>query len=132
VYAPSFGEVFSPGLLTVRTTTAYNAIQKSCSVHNNMRSPRSRAMPPRSGILTVTVHDRLLDGHRGGETPGLIPNPEAKPSRVDVGTGVREPPGRRPSCPATSLSFPRRFMAGVPTCLSGSAAPSGGRRGPTF
>ena len=37
-----------------------------------------------------------FDGHRGRETPGLIPNPAVKPTCVILGTMVREPMGRLP------------------------------------
>src|SRR3954468_17685620 len=36
-----------------------------------------------TGLLVVRVVDGCFGGYSGGETPGLIPNPEAKPSSAD-------------------------------------------------
>src|SRR4051794_41649842 len=35
------------------------------------------------GLLVCRCVDGCFGGHSGGETPGLIPNPEAKPSSAD-------------------------------------------------
>ena len=37
--------------------------------------------------------DRIAQAGSGGDTPGLIPNPEVKPTYVLCGTVVREPTG---------------------------------------
>ncbi len=39
------------------------------------------------------IFNEQHDGHSGGVTPGLIPNPEVKPTHVLCGTVVREPTG---------------------------------------
>ena len=34
-------------------------------------------------LVFTAIADSCFGGHSGGETPGLIPNPEAKPSSAD-------------------------------------------------
>ena len=34
-------------------------------------------------MLVFAMLDKCFGGHSGGETPGLIPNPEAKPFSAD-------------------------------------------------
>src|SRR5436305_13020337 len=75
--------------------------------------------PPRE---TVEVWNRCHGGHSGGETPGHIPNPEAKPSSAD-GTAPervwesRTPPntpnveGRTQPCGPRRISHPRPTTA---------------------
>ena len=47
------------------------------------------------GVLPSIYGD---SGHSSWETPGLIPNPEVKPTHVACCTEVRESPGSMPSC----------------------------------
>src|SRR5436305_6084253 len=92
--------------------------------------------PPRE---TVEVWNRCHGGHSGGETPGHIPNPEAKPSSAD-GTAPASvwesrtppdnnvtvegrPPGAALNCVCISGTAPRREGC---TCERSSA----GRRPP--
>ena len=50
-------------------------------------------------------------GHSRGETPGLIPNPEVKPSHVPGCTEVREPSGSPISC--YYLPFIERYSSSL-------------------
>src|SRR5208282_1337008 len=58
----------------------------------------SGARLPLANLKYPTPVARSADGQSGGETPGLIPNPEVKPTGVPRGTEVREPTGTAESC----------------------------------
>jgi hypothetical protein len=77
VYARSFGDVFSL-IATNRSFTGSIVRQVAYYTSHLLDS------------------QRWFDGHSGGETPGLIPNPAVKPACVILGTMVREPMGRLP------------------------------------
>ncbi len=47
----------------------------------------------KKSLYPISLGTHWYDGHSGGDTPGLIPNPEVKPTYVLCGTVVREPTG---------------------------------------
>src|SRR5438270_9646349 len=59
--------------------------------------------PPRE---TVEVWNRCHGGHSGGETPGHIPNPEAKPSSADGTAPARVWESRTPPDPNPAAGAP--------------------------
>ena len=69
--------------------------------------------PVREGAI-LRLHQKSLrktcgdSGHSSWETPGLIPNPEVKPTHVACCTEVRESSGSMPSC--YHLSFYRHLF----------------------
>jgi hypothetical protein len=59
----------------------------------------SWAKPASERMLnTATLVRRVADGQSGGATPGLIPNPEVKPTGDPRSTEVRESTGNAESC----------------------------------
>src|SRR4051794_34567095 len=58
------------------------------------------------GLLVCRCVDGCFGGHSGGETPGLIPNPEAKPSSADGTALGRVWESRTP--PDSTLKRPTR------------------------
>ena len=50
------------------------------------------------------------DGHSGGETPGLIPNPEVKPARVPCAYWDARAPGKHGSLSPPYNDFASKTM----------------------
>src|SRR5689334_19345880 len=67
--------------------------------------------------LLVVVAGSCFGGYSGGETPGLIPNPEAKPSSADGTALGRVWESRSP--PTFNVEVPRR-VSRRGTCFAGS------------
>src|SRR5580658_3667811 len=69
---------------------------------NDVGSALGAALPSgagrRSNLNIEPLSPRSADGHSGGVTPGLIPNPAVKPAGVPRGTEVRESTGSAESC----------------------------------
>ena len=110
MYARSFGDVFSPAALIVRAS--FSLCIRTSSALRLISMPIHDATPCR----VIPIRKKMGARSQRWCLPGLIPNPEVKPTCVSPNTVVRESTGKEVTVPL----FFHSNSSNIGRCLNGT------------